>query len=254
MNFKNLIDINPNINKKEVITVVGAGGKTSFIDYIAQLYRHECRVMLTTTTKIFVPHDGSYEKIIMLDKTDRNDLLNIDFEVGITVCGKFINKDKKIVGLDFEDFKLLEDKFDLILIEGDGSKRKKLKGWNDNEPAVYEKTTKTIGILDITSYNMKINEENIHRLDKFIETIGYKHNKYKKLNKEVDIQDLAKIVLSKDGLFKNAVGEKVLFINKVENKNQEDTAKVLIKIIRIKDSSIKFYYGSLKQNYIKQYI
>jgi len=101
---------------------------------------------------------------------------------------------------------------------------------------------------------MKINEENIHRLDKFIETIGYKHNKYKKLNKEVDIQDLAKIVLSKDGLFKNAVGEKVLFINKVENKNLEDTAKELIKIIRIKDSSIKFYYGSVKQNYNKQYI
>jgi len=101
---------------------------------------------------------------------------------------------------------------------------------------------------------MKINEENIHRLDKFIETIGYKHNKYKKLNKEVDIQDLAKIVLSKDGLFKNAVGEKVLFINKVENKNLEDTAKELIKIIRIKDNSIIFYYGSVKQNYNKQYI
>ena len=46
------------------------------------------------------------------------------------------------MGLDFEDFKFLEDKFDLILIEGDGSKRKNLKGWNDNEPAVYEENNK----------------------------------------------------------------------------------------------------------------
>jgi hypothetical protein len=49
----------------------------------------------------------------MLDNTDRDDLLYID-----------LNYDKKIVGLDFEDLKLLEDKFDLILIEGDGSKCK----------------------------------------------------------------------------------------------------------------------------------
>lgn len=47
------------------------------------------------------------------------------------------------------------------------AQREKLKGWNAKEPVVYHRTTKTIGILDITSFGMNINEENIHRVEIF---------------------------------------------------------------------------------------
>jgi probable selenium-dependent hydroxylase accessory protein YqeC len=248
MSLDSLIDIKNSMDKKEIITVVGAGGKTSFIDSIAQIYRKKFRVLLTTTTKIFVPCEASYENMILLDDISEEELSNLNFVKGITVCGKCINEDNKIVGIDFKDLKKLEDKFDLILIEGDGSKKKKLKGWNDNEPIVYENTTKTIGILDITSYNMKINEENIHRLDKFIDQIGYKNNLYKKLNKGVDVSDLVKIVLNKKALFKNSKGERVLFINKVENNGREAIAREIMKSIIEKDENIKLYFGSIKQN------
>ena len=90
---------------------------------------------------------------------DENEKIDIHADLGIIVIGKFINKEKKIVGLDFDNLKHLTLKFDLILIEGDGSKKKNLKGWNDAEPVVYPKNTKTIGILDITSYGMDINNE-----------------------------------------------------------------------------------------------
>ena len=130
------------LNKTEIITVVGAGGKTSLINYLANKYRDRSKILLTTTTKIYVPSKDLYKYIYMLDE---NEEIDIHTGLGIIVIGKSINKEKKIIGLDFDNIKHLTPKFDLILIEGDGSKKKKLKGWNDEEPLVYPKSTKTIG-------------------------------------------------------------------------------------------------------------
>lgn len=215
-NFIKLVDM-IKLDKKEIITVVGAGGKTSFINYIANKYKDKSRVLITTTTKIYVPSKNSYNNIHMLDK-DKNTIILKD--LGITVIGKYINKDKKIVGLDFKELENLIPKFDLILIEGDGSKRKKLKGWNDKEPRVYPNSTKTIGILDITSYNMEINDDNIHRLKEF--------KRITKINNKVEINNLVDIVLNKDGLFKNACGQEILLINKIKSNYDKNIAKQLI--------------------------
>ena len=205
------------LDKTEIITVVGAGGKTSLINYIANKYKDRVKILLTTTTKIYVPSKDLYKYIYMLDE---NEKIDIHADLGIIVIGKFINKEKKIVGLDFDNLKHLTPKFDLILIEGDGSKKKKLKGWNDKEPVVYPKSTKTIGILDITSYNMEISDENIHRLEEL--------RKITNINNKVEINNLVDIVLNKNGLFKNACGQKVLLINKIKNSYDKNIAEQLI--------------------------
>lgn len=229
------------LDKTEIITVVGAGGKTSLINYIANKYKDSSKILLTTTTKIYVPSKDLYKYIYMLDE---NEKIDIHAGLGIIVIGKSINKEKKIIGLDFDNIKHLTPKFDLILIEGDGSKKKKLKGWNDAEPSVYPKSTKTIGILDITSYDMPINDENIHRLKEFKEII--KNN-----NSNVDINNFIDIILNENGLFKNAYGEKILFINKVENNENEEIAKQLIIKINEHKHNLTIVYGSIKNNYFK---
>lgn len=205
------------LDKTEIITVVGAGGKTSLINYIANKYKDRVKILLTTTTKIYVPSKDLYKYIYMLDE---NKKIDIHTDLGIIVIGKSINEEKKIIGLDFKDLKYFTPKFDLTLIEGDGSKRKKLKGWNDKEPVVYPKSTKTIGILDITSYNMEISDENIHRLEEL--------RKITNINNKVEINNLVDIVLNKNGLFKNACGQKVLLINKIKSSYDKNIAEQLI--------------------------
>ncbi|PBH77305.1 hydroxylase, partial [Clostridioides difficile] len=119
------------IEKNEIITVVGAGGKTSLINYFANFYRDKLKVLLTTTTKIYVPND--YDNIIItIDGTVIPSICH-----GITVCGSYINNENKLVSIDSSILDEIVDQFDLVLIEGDGSKRKKLKGWNAKEPVVY---------------------------------------------------------------------------------------------------------------------
>lgn len=234
------------IEENEIITVVGAGGKTSFINYFADFYRDKLKVLLTTTTKIYVPSD--YDNIILtIDGTAIPSICH-----GVTVCGSYINNENKVVGINSSILDEIVDKFDLVLIEGDGSKRKRLKGWNDGEPVVYHKSTKIIGILDITSFGMNINEENIHRLDIF-KKIASVDTYNISSNSTVSLENLKNIVLNPNGLFKNYSGKRVLFINKVENEKYKNLAIKLIKNIKEYESEIEIFYGSIKQNFCIRY-
>ncbi|MGL5328243.1 MAG: selenium cofactor biosynthesis protein YqeC [Peptostreptococcaceae bacterium] len=233
------------INKDEVISVVGAGGKTSFINYFTKAHRETNKVLLTTTTKIYRPDSSQYDNIKMTELDNKKSLMNNYKYIknGVTVVGKFINEENKIIGLDFEEIELIKKQFDFTLIEADGSKKKKLKGWKNHEPVIHPKTHKTIGIVDITSVNMKINPKNIHNINEFI--------KIASVNKDsiVNIYHLKNMVLHKDGLFKNSLGKKILFINKVEKEKYEYLAKDLINLIKKESLDIEIYYGSILKEY-----
>lgn len=228
------------IKKNDVITVIGAGGKTSLITYLSKQLSNEYSILLTTTTKIYIPKSSDYNNIILTDKSN-----TFILDKGITLCGKYVNEEKKVVGLKYEELDRFINSFDISLIEGDGSKRKKLKGWRDDEPLVHPKTTKNIGVLDITAYDMYINDKNIHRLDKFFKICG-------KCGNRITLENLKNTVLNKGGLFKNSVGDKILFINKVDNETRESLANELISMIKKEDKDIKIIYGSLIKNYCKE--
>ena len=245
----NLFDI-VDIDKDDIVTVVGAGGKTSLINYLAKHYQIDHKILVTTTTKIYKPDNEFKYSMYLLDNITKATNVLLDIKNGIVVCGQYINDEEKIVGIGFEELDRITPKFDLSLIEGDGSKRKKIKGWNNNEPVVYPSTKKTIGILDITSYDMDINEVNIHRLDELKKITNI--NK----NEKINFDNLCDIVLNDNGMFKNAMGENVLFINKVENTYYENIANDLIEHIKNKNKiinkNINIVYGSIKQGIIKR--
>lgn len=241
----NLIDTFK-INNKDIITIIGAGGKTSLMFSASSLLRNDYKVLVTTTTHIYIPDNNLYDKIIMLTHFENENYNNIlqNNKNGVYVIGSHIVNNSKIKGLTFDMLDKITPYFDVVIIEGDGSKEKSLKGWNDNEPVIYPKTTKTIGIVDISSIGIDINEENIHRVDKFLEIINdYSNNK-------VNIEHLEKLILNKNGLFKFYKGEKILFINKVEDINKRKNALNIIKDIKNENQSYidKFVYGSIFNN------
>jgi len=238
------------IANKDIITIIGAGGKTSLMFSASSLLRNKYKVLVTTTTHIYIPDKNIYDEIIMI-----NDFTNKYYQSilennknGVYVVGNHIVNNCKIKGLTFEMLDKIIPYFDIAIIEGDGSKEKSLKGWNDLEPVIYPKTTKTIGLLDITSIGLDINEENIHRVDRFLDIINdYSANK-------VTIEHLEKIVLNENGLFKINKGENILFINKVESTIDKINTLNLIKNIKCKNNSniSNYIYGSIhKHKYIK---
>lgn len=246
----NLIDTFK-IKNKDIITIVGAGGKTSLMFSASSLLRKNYKVLVTTTTNIYVPNEKFYDKMIMLSeiKGENYDNLIEKSNNGVYVIGNEIvnnlEADKsKIKGLNFEALDKIIPYFDIVIIEGDGSKEKPLKGWKDLEPVVYNKTTKTIGVVDIKTIGLNINEENIHRLDEFLKIINDEEAK------KVKVKHLKNVILNKNGLFKSSEGEKILFINKTENIKDKKNAVLLIN--KVKDENLsyinKFIYGSIIKN------
>lgn len=246
----NLIDAF-DIKNKDIITIVGAGGKTSLMFSASSLLRKNYKVLVTTTTNIYVPSEKFYDKMIMLSEIkDENYKKLIEksnngvYVIGNKIANNTVANKLKIKGLSFGVLDKIIPYFDIVIIESDGSKEKPLKGWKDSEPVVYDKTTKTIGVVDIKTIGLNINEDNIHRLDEFLEIINDEESQ------KVKIKHLKNLILNKSGLFKFSEGEKILLINKVEGIRDKRNSVLLTNKIKDENSSYinKFVYGSILQN------
>jgi len=230
------------LRKKDILSIVGAGGKTTMMFKLAEELRANNKVLITTTTKIYNPPQYKYDFIC----TNKDHFIKYSImkDNGIYVLGLGINEDNKILGLSSKELDLVTPYFDYILIEADGAKEKQLKGWNEFEPVIYGKTTKTLGIIDIQSKGLLINEDNIHRSEIFKEITGAKDGE------TVTVEHLSNLVINPRGLFKSALGEKILFINKIEGSVDFELANLLVNEITIKKNKlgIAVVIGSLKTN------
>ncbi|HEY8892158.1 MAG TPA: selenium cofactor biosynthesis protein YqeC [Clostridium sp.] len=230
------------LKKKDILSIVGAGGKTTMMFKLAEELRVNNKVLVTTTTKIYIPPLHKYDFIC----TNKDHFIKYSKmkDNGIYVLGLGINEDNKILGLTTKELEGLTPYFDYILIEADGAKEKQLKGWNEFEPILYGKTTKTLGIIDIQSKGILINEDNIHRSEIFSEITGGKYGE------AVTLEHLLNLVINPLGLFKGALGEKILFINKVNGPDDFASANLLVNKITLKGNKLPsiVVIGSLKTN------
>ena len=228
--------------KKDILSIVGAGGKTTMMFKLAEELRLGNKILVTTTTKIYLPSLDKCDFIC----TDKNNFFKYSSmnENGSYVLGLGINEENKILGLSIKDLDELVPYFDYILIEADGAKEKRLKAWSEFEPIIHWKTTKTIGIMDIQSLGMLINEDNIHRSKIFCEITGAHEGE------TVTLKHLTELILNPLGLFKGAKGEKILFINKAEDLNKLTLAKSLIEEIKLNPRTLidDVIIGSLKND------
>lgn len=229
--LKNLI----NIRKGDVISVVGSGGKTTFIYNLAKELINE-KVLISTTTKMLCPTNKEIDYFFCLDK-----FKSINIRNGRTFIAEKIINNEKVSG-NISHIENYVNYFDYSLLESDGSKRKSLKGWREDEPVVINKTTKTVGIIPLHIVGQKITDENIHRIDKF-------NNICKtKIGDEITLEIISDIILNKNGLFRNSKGEKILFLNRIDKEEYIEMAWKLLEILREKAvGSLRIIGGSLKK-------
>lgn len=229
------------IKDREVISIVGAGGKTSLMYAIGKELGYE-KVLLSTTTKVLPPKDGDVD-FYGIGQGFYLDIINT-MEKGSFLFSKSLTKEGKLDSVCEKDIVRFKEDFNYIILESDGSKRKPLKGWKDNEPVVSKETTITIGVLDITVINKVINEDLVHRLTEFLKI---SHSKEEEI---LNLKHIVNMIFNEKGLFKDSKGRKILFINKVEREEDfENTNEIIEKIIeRNKENKLidRIVYGSLK--------
>lgn len=234
MKLKEVLDI----KLGDVVTIVGAGGKTTLMFTLGEELRGEGKVLITTTTKIYMPKTKQFDFL----EINPNGFSKEVSKTGIYIYGEGLDDENKIKGLNLKLLEKQLHKFDYVLVEGDGSKKKPIKGWREDEPVVSSNTTKTVGVLSIEVVGKEINEENIHRVDRFLDITN------SKLDDVIDLEMITSLVFHEKGLFKDAKGEKILFINKVESYKDKMLAECLKeKIKKINNGYInKIICGSLR--------
>lgn len=267
-----------NLRKKDIITAVGSNGKTTFcLNLCKELKKKEKTVFFTTTVKI-LPVNKKYEFIDITIPNTENEteekkgevfpkmeitsfLLNLKKKLNnngnVYVLGIYDNKIGKITSLSPELLENISEKCDYMIIEGDGSKMKPLKGWKKTEPVYTKNTTKSVGILPINIIGDKITDINIHRMEEFL-----KISKGQK-NETLTLNHLYNVIVHKNGLFQYALGERILILNCAERDKDKENALNLAEMIQnninFKDVKIcvtilknREYYKIEENNIIKE--
>lgn len=236
--LSDLLQITKNIT--QIISLVGAGGKTSIMFELAkELEQKNQRVLVTTTTKIYYPESDRNLDIFFLPLP-----INFSPKAGsITVIGKYLDeKTNKIIGLNYQEIKRLSTQFDITIIEADGSKQKALKFPRAGEPVIHPDSNIVIGLIGLNCLGKAINKDNVHRHLLFRESLGYSENQIIQLDMLID---LIKYPL---GLFKNTPikSRKICILNQLDQ--QPEISVIKDKIIENHDllSDIEEIYLSGK--------
>lgn len=237
------------IGTREMISVVGGGGKTTTIFKLAsELKQLNMRVLVTTTTAIYNPSTDLYDNLVVLG--NGQSIENSWGNGSITVLGRCISPQNKLLGVDgsFLDIIYNEDLFDFILIEADGSKGRPIKAPASHEPVIPSNTSKVIGVIGIETLGKVIDEANVHRPEMFCEVTN------SRIGDVIIEETILKLVMSKDGLFKGASADskKYLLFNKADNEVQMRQASLMGKMIRNKGFLINgLLAGSMANKRIK---
>lgn len=205
-------ELNIDFNKRQIIAVTGSGGKTTLVEDMAEkLVENGKTVLIATSTKIVYP--GKKNALTILNSEI---LKKIKFKKpDIIYGGKEITVDNKIAGFESEVISeiFMNKSIDFILVEGDGSKKKPVKGYADFEPVIPQETEILISVLGMNSLGLEVNDENIHRVEKFMESTGLNEGD------NVECKDLFKLFTHSNGYFKVKARKNYILLNRVNNDN-----------------------------------
>ncbi|KAF5064207.1 selenium cofactor biosynthesis protein YqeC [Proteiniclasticum sp. QWL-01] len=218
--------------------LIGSGGKTMLIRILARENRSQRRVLVSNTISMErIPE----KEIDFVDYEFRQDYSLCEYpKPGVYVLAYDLDQDNTMRGLPLDVLERQMECFDLCLIECDESRQRPVKAWRPNEPDLPKTTDVTIAILDIGCLGLKISVETVHNLDVFCDLTG------KKVGDIITREDIKKLVLHPDMMFRNAKGTTVLFINKVENPITEEYARDLAReIAKSPASPDRIIIGSL---------
>ena len=203
-----------------IAAVVGCGGKTSLIGLMAKSFRNK-KVLVSPTTKMFP--------------------MNAD---GFDCLGIFHEDSGKLGALPARELKDLIPRYDITLLEADGSKGFFAKGWRENEPVVPHYCTHTIGVVTLKALGLAATSGVVHCLPEFLALTGLREGE------TISAEALSEMVGSPLGMFKNSAGRRFLIVNQIEDDDAARAAQAFLMMIKARYPGRfeRHIYGSIHYN------
>ncbi len=236
-----------------VISIIGAGGKTSLMFNLAkELAESGKRVLTTTTTKIFMPGPDLSPDIITADSVE--ELIEKSksclsrfrhFSAGSKHISDTNKLSRKLKGFDPDIIDQLwkADCFDWIIVEADGAKRKPLKATDTHEPLVPKVTTHLIHVTGLDAVGEILDDNNVHRAKLFSSNTGLP------IGGIIDEQSIAAsavLEIKKAGTDIPTAFLSCMFLNKADNPKKIDQGKNITGFIKNSDIIDMVVIASLK--------
>ncbi|WP_421289455.1 selenium cofactor biosynthesis protein YqeC [Aeromonas veronii] len=152
-----------------LISLCGAGGKTSTLFWLAEyFYQQGKRVLITTTTRMFLPAPSHYRELIIETDPVRQLTRCQALPDGSALVALFSHLDErtgKVAGPTPQQIDLIkgQQRFDLILVEADGAHHKLLKVPALHEPCIPHQSDWVIALLGGAMVGANAEPSQIHR-------------------------------------------------------------------------------------------
>lgn len=169
----NIIDI----PSGSLISLVGAGGKTTTMYTLAsELAAKGLRVVTTTTTNLYIPRHGETDTVIisaetptLIEKANAAWMRN----QRITVAAK-TSSEGKISGLrPDQPYELLtRSRADVVIVEADGARHRLIKAPAEHEPVVPHQTNIALLLMSTEAINQPLSAGVAHRPERLAAVLG----------------------------------------------------------------------------------
>jgi probable selenium-dependent hydroxylase accessory protein YqeC len=222
------------IRRKEIVSLVGAGGKTSLMFALARELTEKGKAVITsTTTKIFPPSPSETPCVFV--SRDEDELVefimnNAGTKECITIGSELLTDSRKLKGVSpLLVSRLIEQpQVSHIVIEADGASQRPLKAPNpEYEPVIPSCTTMVIPVVGIDALGSKFSEEQVFRSEIASRLTGVR------LGEIVTAETIARLILHPSGLATGSPAEAriIPFINKMDLSPDRSAARNLAREI-----------------------
>lgn len=174
------------LRSSNVISITGAGGKTTLLTKLGDLFTLKGeRTLITTTTHLKA---------------------GLDYGMADLLTGEEINERYSAVSKEVLKEKIKE--YERVIIEADGSRGFPLKYHRETDPVVIEETDTTLAVVGLSSLGKKTSEV----------MFGYELYSANKAREEelVSIDTLLCLLNDKEGILKGARGKTFVVLNQAD--------------------------------------
>lgn len=200
----------------KIISIIGAGGKTTLMYQLAEAYAEKKqKVLVTTTTHIYRPNNNSFVENLeqLYNKWDQNTYAVVGTET----------KGNKLKALRKSTLEGYMKESEVVLIEADGANGFPCKVSNTTEPVVVDETNVLIMVLGLDTIGKRMRNV-CFRCELAMDLLG--EDREHVMNED----DLVAIIRNQfeEGL---DVANKtcIVVLNKCDNKKRENSGKYIVK-------------------------
>lgn len=217
-----------------VVTLVGAGGKTTLMFRLArELSANDGPVLTTTTTKIFRP--GPEESPHVIVSASAGEVLArsrrvLDHEAHLTAGAGFLEEQGKLTGFAPGDIRRFCEAglFRWVLVEADGAAHRSLKAPAEYEPVIPGCTRWLIVLVGLDAIGRPLDERWVFRPERYSRITGLA------MGDRVTGESVARAILHEQGLMKGCPDGalRYVFFNKAESPEARRAGRDIARALR----------------------